>query len=261
MARSTRNYMGRDRKGRLDWVAFYYDPIEEVTMTFPGPGNGYSALGLVHYLYPQDPELGISLYETAMRQLGWSDPRVPVVQLAEDPQLLSTALWMSREFGDTVTWDRLREVAETTFEPLLFGEDGNRFGFWLRLDEPWPRGQINATMMMIECAEPGAWSRVFTAPRTGIHDEPTVRGLDYPNVGIRRTHHDAHRGVLEVDTVATTPALRGTPTSFGIDRLPSTDLLTIEIDGRRHERWRRTGHGTVEIDLPIDDARVRLSYR
>lgn len=256
-----KHYMGRDRQGRLDWVAFYYDPIEEVTMTFPGPVNGYSALVLVHYLYPQDPALGIELYETAMRQLGWGDPTVPVVQLADDPQLLSTALWMAREVGDTVTWDRLREVAETTFEPRFFGEDGTRFGFWPFPDEPWPRGQVNATMMMIECAEPGAWSRVFTAPRTEIHDEPTVRDVDYPKIGIRRTHHDAGLGELEIDTVATTPALRGTATTFTVDRLPSSDVLTIEIDNRPHERWRRTGPGSVEIDVPIDDALLRVSYR
>ena len=56
--------MGRDRrKGRIDWVAFYYDPIEDATMTFPGPVNGYSALVLLHYLYPQNAQLGLDLYE------------------------------------------------------------------------------------------------------------------------------------------------------------------------------------------------------
>ena len=103
-----KHYMGRDRKGRIDWVAFYYDPIENATMTFPGPVNGYSALVLLHYLYPQNQQLGIDLYESAMRQLGWSNPKVPVIQLADDPQLLSTALWMAREIGDTTTWERLR---------------------------------------------------------------------------------------------------------------------------------------------------------
>jgi len=103
--------MGRDRKGRIDWVAFYHDPIEDVTMTFPGTVNAYSALILLHYLYPQDPQRGLDLYESSMRQLGWSDPKVPVVQLADDPQLLSTALWMAREVGDSVTWERLREVS------------------------------------------------------------------------------------------------------------------------------------------------------
>ncbi len=92
IAFAKKHYMGRDRRGRIDWVAFYYDPIENATMTFPGPLNAYSALCLLHYIYPQDPQLGIDLYESAMRQLGWSNPKVPVVQLADDPQMLSTAL-------------------------------------------------------------------------------------------------------------------------------------------------------------------------
>ena len=112
-----KHYMGRDRKGRIDWVAFYYDPIENPTMTFPGPVNGYSALCLLHYLYPTEPELGLELYESAMRQLGWNNPNVPVVQLADDPQMLSTAMWMAREVGDPTTWDRLRSVSESQFEP------------------------------------------------------------------------------------------------------------------------------------------------
>jgi hypothetical protein len=33
IAFAKRHYMGRDRKGRIDWVAFYYDPIENSTMT------------------------------------------------------------------------------------------------------------------------------------------------------------------------------------------------------------------------------------
>lgn len=261
IAFARKHYMGRDRRGRLDWVAFYYDPIENATMTFPGPLNGYSALILLHYLYPQDPELGIELYETAMRQLGWSDPTVPVIQLADDPQLLSTALWMAREVGDSTTWARLREISETRFEPRFFGEDASRFAYWLGLDEQWPRGQVNATMMMIECAEPGAWSRVFTTPRTTIHSEPTVRDLAYPLVGIRRTHYDRERRALEIDTYAATPARRGTPTTFTVDRLPPGAGVTVEVDGRTHAGWRHSADRAVTIAVPIDDHRIRLSWR
>ena len=252
--------MGRDRKGRIDWVAFYYDPIEDSTMTFPGPVNGYSALVLLHYLYPQNPQLGLDLYESAMRQLGWNNPKVPVIQLADDPQLLSTALWMAREIGDTTTWERLREVSESQFEPRYFGEGDSRFAFWLGESSPWPRGQINATMMMIECAEPGAWSRVFTSPNTTMYDEPTVRDLDYPLIGVRRTHHDAQRRVLEIDTFAATPSRRGSPTTFTVDNLPHDASIALEVDGRGCDSWRRIKPDAVAIDVDIDSHRIRLTY-
>ena len=116
---------------------------------------------------------------------------------------------MARELGDTTTWERLHEVSESQFGPRYFGEDNSRFAYWIGRDEPWPRGQLNATMMMIECAAPGAWSRVFTSPNTTMYDEPTVRGVDYPLIGIRRTHNDIQRRVLEIDTFAATPSRQG----------------------------------------------------
>jgi Linalool dehydratase/isomerase len=261
IAFAKKHYMGRDRRGRIEWVAFYYDPIEDATMTFPGPVNAYSALCLLHYIYPQDAQLGIDLYESAMRQLGWNNSRVPVVQLADDPQMLSIALWMARELGDTTTWDRLREVAEIEFRPTFFGDDDSRFGYFPRPGERWPRGQLNATMMMIECAPAGAWSRVFTSPNTTMYREPTVRDVEYPLIGIRRTHHDTASGSLTIDTFAATPSRRGDPTSFSVDTLPAAPNLAVEIDGDRSQRWRRTAPGAVAIYTDIDTHRITVAYR
>ncbi|MCK8642384.1 linalool dehydratase/isomerase domain-containing protein [Mycobacterium colombiense] len=255
-----KHYMGRDRHGRINWVALFHDPIENATMTFPGPLNGYSAICLLHYLYPQDPQLGIDLYESAMRLLGWSNPKVPVVQLIDDPQMVSNALWMARELGDTTTYDRLHEVAESDFEPRYFGKDDNRFAFWFGNGEPWPRGQLNATMMMTECAAPGAWSRVFNSPNTSVYEEPTVRGLDYPRIGIRRTHNDIRRRTLEIDTFAATPSCRGKSTTFTVDNLPPNATISLEIDNRACDTWRRSDHGAVAIDVDIDTHRINLTY-
>jgi hypothetical protein len=255
-----KHYMGRDRKGQIEWVTFYYDPIKEVSMTFPGAVNAYSALCLLHYLQPQDHQLGVDLYESATRQLGWSDPKAAVVQLADDPAMLSIGLWMARELGDHTTWDRLRAVAENQFEPRYFGEDNSRFAFFCGLGEQWPRGQVNAQMAMVECAEPGAWSRVFNSPNTAMYDEPTVRGLDYPLIGVRRTHHDAPRRVLELDTYAATPSRRGAPTNFTVDNLPHDSTISLSIDSHSCNTWRQIRPGAVAIDLDIGSHRIRLAY-
>ena len=260
IAFAKKHYMGRDRKGVIEWVALYYDPIENTTMTFPGPLNAYSALCLLHYIYPQDPQLGIDLYETSMRQLGWSNPKVPVVELADDPQMLSIALWMARELSDTTTWERLRELCENRYQPRFFGDDNSHFAFWLDRGEKWPRGQINATLMMIECAAPGAWSRVFTSPNTTMHDEPTVRGVDYPAIGIRRTHNDIDRRALEIDTYAATPSLRRTPTTFTIDNLPPDATISLRVDDHTCDTWSRVRPGVVAVDVDIDTHNIVLSY-
>jgi hypothetical protein len=260
IAFAKKHYMGRDRRGRINWVAFYHDPIENTTMTFPGAMNGYSGLVLLHYIYPQDPQLGIDLYESAMRQLGWSNPKVPVVQFIDDPKMLATALWMARELGDSTTFERLHEVAERKFEPRYFGADESRFAFWFGRDEPWPRGQDNATMMMAECADPGAWSRVFSSPNATMHDEPTVRGLDYPLIGIRRTHNDVSRRVLEIETFAATPSRRGTSTTFTVDNLPHNATISVNVDDRPCLTWRRSQPGALAIDLDVGTHRIQLAY-
>jgi len=254
-----KHYMGRNRHGAIDWFAMYYDPIEQVTLTLPGPLNAYSGICVLHYLYPQDPQLCIELYEMAMRQLGWSNPKVPLVQLADDPQMLSTALWMARELGDDITEGRIREVTETQFEPRFFGEEDSRFAFWLGLETQWPRGQINATMMMTECSEPGAWSRVFTRPNVAMHSEPTVRNVDYPSLGLRLARNHVGRRELEIVTTAATPSKRGTPTEFMVDRLPSGKVKVI-IDGHETLHWREVGPGAISIDIDIDAHHIRVAY-
>ena len=115
-------------------------------------------------------------------------------------------------------------------------------------------------MMMIECAPPGAWSRVFTSPNTTMYNEPTVRDLDYPLIGIRRTHNDIQRRVLEIDTFAATPSRRGTPTTFTVDNLPTDATIALTVDDRPFDTWRRSRPGAVEIDLDIDTHRIRLTY-
>lgn len=260
VAFAKRHYMGRDRRGRLSWVALYYDPIQATALVLPGPVSAYAAITLLHYLYPQDPELSIELYDMAVRMLGWSNPYVPVLQLADDPQMLSNALWMARELGDTVTERRLREIVETTWRPTFFGDEKTRFAFWVQPEEPWPRGQINATLMMTEAAPPGAWSQVFTAARPDIYTQPTLTGVDYPRLGIKLAYNDAERNTLQVNTFAATPSQRGEPTSVTVDNLPAAAAVSVRVDGRLDTRWTTIAPGTIRIDCDINDHQLEITY-
>ena len=198
------HYMRLTRRGELDWFALYYDPIEERVATVEAL-SAYYALIITPYVYPQQREFAALLYERAIRRLGWDDPSQAVVQLIRDPRFLAAALFMARELGDTTTEARVSAVAERDFEPRFFGDEDDRFAFWFGLDSPWPRGQLNAMMMLSECGSPGAWWRVFNEPNRVRHDEPTVRDVDYPALGIVRARNDGACGLLEVETVAGTP--------------------------------------------------------
>jgi hypothetical protein len=93
-----------------------------------------------------------------------------------------------------------------------------------------------------------------------MYDEPTVLDLDYPLIGIRRTHNDIQRTVLEIDTFAATPSRRGTPTTFTVDNLPDDATISLRVDEHACDTWRRTQSGAVAIDLDIDTHRIRLTY-
>jgi hypothetical protein len=51
--------------------------------------------------------------------------------LADDPQMLSTALWMARELGDTTTWSACMRLSESQFGPQQHREDNSRFAYWM----------------------------------------------------------------------------------------------------------------------------------
>jgi len=252
-----KNFMGLKPNGDLDWFAFYYDPIVEKVGTLHEP---YNVMVWLHLLYPQDKAWATQLYESCMRAAGFSDHRFPVVQIGRDPRMLVTGLVMAREMGDVKTEARLREVVENEYQPRWFGAENDRFGYWFGFDEPWPRGQLNATLMMAEVGEPGAWSRVFNEPLIHVHSQPTVRDVDYPSLGISHARNDMSKRVLDVLTTAATPSKRGVRTSFTVDRLPDPAAITVKLDGQDHPQWRVTGADSVAIDLDIDAHHLQLRF-
>ncbi|MEV6041211.1 hypothetical protein AB0L65_59630 [Nonomuraea sp. NPDC052116] len=255
-----RHYISLTRTGELDTFAFYYDPVEQRRMSLPGPLVAYDALPCLLYLYPQDREFAAWLYELSMRRLGWNDPDEPLSKLDLDPHQLCTALWMAREVGDTGTEDRIRAIAERDFQPRFFGEENDRFAFWFGYDSTWPRGQLNATMMLTECAGPGAWWRVFNEPQPASASEPVLRGIDYPSIGVRRAQNDMARHVLTIETTAATPSRRGDPTSFTIDRLPGPAEVSITVDGHDWSGWHVTSGNSIQLDLDIGEHQIRIAF-
>jgi len=252
--------MSLTRSGELGTFAWYYDPIEQRLMTPPGPFGAYAVFPCLPYLYPQDREFAVRLYELAMRRLGWNNPGRPLIKLQPEPRYLCTAMWMAHEIGDTATEDRLRDFAESEYQPRFFGDENDRFAFWFGYDSTWPRGQNNAIVMLAESASPGAWWRVFNEPRPAPVSEPVLRGVDYPGVGIRRARNDMDRGVLRIETTAGVPSRRGEPTSFTIHQIPGPAEVSVTVDGQDSAGWRVTGGDSIRLDLDIGDHQIRVAF-
>jgi hypothetical protein len=246
-----KHYMGFDRKGKLDWFAFYYDPLENSIFSFRDDVAAYAALAITPYVVPQDRAFGTLLYEMAVQKLGWNDPRKPLLQLHPDPRWTTVGLMMARELGDVTTETRLRALAEDTFEPRFFGEDGDRFAWWFNLGEEWPRGQLSSLMMLTQLGEPGSWSRVYNQPNLTKFSEPTVCGVDYPALGISQCWNDLDTGVLWIETYCGTPSRRGQQTTLRITGLPDIDAICITLDGHQFNDWKSVGDGSIEMRCDI----------
>jgi hypothetical protein len=150
---------------------------------------------------------------------------------------------------------------ETELEPRFFGAENDRFAYWLGADTEWPRGQVNAILMLSECCPPGAWWRVFNEPNLAMHNQPTVCGVDYPNLGIRRAQNDMVQGVLEIETTAATPSRRGTATQFTVKALPDPANVVVTVDDQKFTQWHVSAPDTIRIETDVDEHNFHIAFR
>jgi hypothetical protein len=232
--------------GRVRWVTLYYDPLIGHKQTI-GPSGG---LANAIYLLPQDPGFAELLYRGAVGRAGWSDPSQSVRPTA-DPRFVALGWILAAEFGDEVTDRRLGLYAEEHFEPRHFGDDDGQFGWWFRLGEPWPRGQLSALMMMAEVGGRGAWSRLFRQPDLSRFREPTVEGVDFPALGVSAARNDPAQGALAIEVYRGDQARAGATTTFRVSGLISPTDVRVRCDGQEHQRWRALDGGTIEVETEV----------
>jgi hypothetical protein len=233
-------------------MTMYYDPMLDMHHKM-GPTGGLAACP---YLLPQDPALSRVLWQTAATKIGWNDPSKPVRTLPE-PRWLVLGLVLANELGDTVSETRLRETAEELCEPRFFGD--GEFGWFFRLGEDWPRGQLSALMAMTEVGGAGSWTKVFNDPNLAKFDQPTVTGVDYPNLGLSQAWNDTENGALHVTTYAAAESKRGAPTTFRVENLPDPDQVAVGCDGEDHTRWRILDAHLIEIETDVGDRVFKIA--
>tara|TARA_B100001123_G_scaffold211978_1_gene239416 strand:+ start:1370 stop:3208 length:1839 start_codon:yes stop_codon:yes gene_type:complete len=213
------NYMGFNERNELEWITAFYDPLENFKLNGPPGGSGM----LAFYLLPQSREIGTQVYDAAANALGWRDPRR---EIGPDP----LGLVVAKALGDHTAAARLSAAAERDNEPLWFGDDGDRFGWGFGLNEPWPRGQGTARMMVSEIQE-GSWLDAFECKHLDKYNAPTVEGVEYPIVGVDQAWNDPESGVLHVGTYAADRSRRGQDTSWTVTNLPNASDAVVLQNG------------------------------
>jgi hypothetical protein len=248
-----KRYMSFDDDGRPATMGLYYDP----EIDWLQPGGPVSALAVAFYLAPQRRDLARRMFQWAVDDLHWDDPE-RAFSFPNNPRYLASGLALAREFGDETVYATLRGFAEHNFEPI-FDEERGEFYFGFGLEEPHPRGQPNATIMVGEIAGERAWSRMFTDPNLGKLLEPTVTGVEFPAVGLSRAIYDPAHEALAVSTYAADPAAAGRGTAFTVEQLPDASEWRVWRDGRPYDRIRVVARDRIEIsgDIAEHDYLIR----
>lgn len=185
------------------------------------------------YLAPQRREVseaGWTMGATLLGALGDG----PVVGL-DDPQAGPMLLWQAGEFASPEVKAKLWAAADEQTQPHWDTQRGE-FTMGFGLDEPHPRGQINARAMAGWVCCPGAWSAIFNEPNLTKFDEPTVSGVDFPRVAMSEARWDG--SALHLAAHPQNDDVRGSTTEVTISGLPADGLWRIGardlevLDGR-----------------------------
>ena len=254
-----KKYMGFDQRGRLKWVAFYYDPLLDRIH-----GNSRVA-GLLPSIYvvPQNRELGEQLYRAAVASIGWDKRWMPVLYRGPDPRGLTAGFLMAREFGDHTTARRLGRKLASMENGRLFdsddGQDVDEYGYFFKYGERYPRGQESALYMLKHLLDgEGEWGRAFSEVDTEKFSAPTVTDADYPKLGFSVAWNDPARGVLKLESFAATSSARGDATCFRVRNLPDAHSVQIRRDDEIYKSWRAIDSSSIEIETDIGDHRFEI---
>lgn len=249
------------RDGRpTESITFYYDPLIDYHHRV-GLGGG---LALAFQLAPQMPEQAQLLFEGAAEKLGWMASG-PVREATRDftggaptPQGTVIGLSLAREFGNDPVFNKLMTHAESAYEPTWDAETGD-FTWGFGLNEPHPRGQLNAGIMTAEAGSKGAWGRIFNEPKFHKFNQPTVYGVDFPSVCLSQAWYDADGQRLIVATDAGIPTASGRATSFRISQI-DPQRCVVTIDGQLSDGW-QVVDGELEITTTVGEHMVVITLR
>ncbi len=201
------NYMKVGSDGKLQSITSYYDPIEKFHFGASAAG-GLSTAHLMHAAESRARAPALRGHGECARG-GAPGP----ARSGPTPPAWS---W-PRNWATTWRTQRLRAAAEREYEPKVFGEHQEQFGWFFNNKEGFPRGQGSAMLMAAEIAGPGDWTRAFEARYLDKYTAPTVEGIEFPSLGVSQAWNDRATGTLHVVTYAAAPDKRGAATQVARD--------------------------------------------
>jgi hypothetical protein len=186
---------------------------------------GRAGLFPAYFLAPQKPEEARALFAAVLQDAQITEQAAPAA--LPGPQRTSMIIHLAREWELDGVARVLGEAADREYEPTWDLERGElTWGFGL--GEEHPRGQFNAAMAAAEAVREHAWSRLFNVATAGRFEEPTVSGVEFPDVVLTQAWWDVRARRLFLATAPRNDRVLGRPTTFRLSRLGDAASWTVE---------------------------------
>ncbi len=195
----------------------YYDPVVDEHVS-----NPLGLMAPVWYLAPQRPKVARSAWELAVMLTGLDTEGDPTG--LNDPAFASLLAMQTGEFDNGRVRERLWQAIDDVHEPNWDHHSGE-FTFGFGLGERYPRGQLNARAMAGWVCTPGAWSKIFDDFSSNRFAEPTISGVDFPNIAMSEAQWDGE--ALHMAAQPRVASLADSRTSVQITALPVDGLWML----------------------------------
>ena len=237
-------YLGFVDRQPASEVTFYYDPGIDYHHRLP---VGRAGLFPAYFLAPQEPAEARALFQAVLAHAGLLNAGAAVE--LPGAQRTPMIIHLAREWGLEQLADRLQGAADVDYEPT-WDRDRGEFTWGFRLGEEHPRGQFNAAMAAAETLTEGAWSRLFNTGPGDRFDEPTVTGIDFPDLNVTQAWWDSQKAQLLVSTTAKSGGVVGPPTRFKLVNLRAASAWRLEREDAPPAMVHPVG-GEIEVTTTI----------
>lgn len=228
-------------------MSMYCEPILGIHM--PSDHEPFQKFGIAQLIQPSRPDDARVLVEAGIEKIGWRTD-APVEDPGGNPREVIFGMIYAREYGDEGLYGKLKAHAEEHYEPTWDDATGE-FTWGFGLDETYPRGQFNALAALAETMTEGAWDRLFCEPNLRKFVEPTVTGVDFPNVCLSQAVYDVDRRCLIIASDKGAPGASGQPTTFCVTNV-DPGRCTVVADGATSDDWRPVD-GDIEISTTVGE--------
>ena len=113
------------------WISSGFATTDFDMQKFHFGGNVAGGLNVAHLMLPQNLELGRLIYDAAANAAGWRTGTGEV-------RANTTGMILAKELGDDVAYQRLRAAAEREYEPKVFGDHQEQFGWFFGNKKRFP---------------------------------------------------------------------------------------------------------------------------